>query len=106
MTTHPANSITHTPGPWGIAADGAVISQTTGKEIHWPRDASKEDGANARLIAASPELYEFAAMIARMTQDGEEVDGEEFVLENDDAVDTVNDFHQARALAAKARGDA
>jgi hypothetical protein len=46
-------------------------------------------------------------MIARMTQDGEEVDGEEFVIENDDAVDTVNDLiDQARALTAKARGDA
>ena len=45
-------------------------------------------------------------MIARMTQDGEEVDGEEFVMENDDAVDTVNDLiDQARALTATTKGD-
>jgi hypothetical protein len=68
---------------------------------------SHEAKANARLIALSPDLHAFAAMIARMTQDGEEVDGEEFVMENDDAVDTVNDLiDQARALTAKARGDA
>lgn len=28
--------------------------------------------------------------ISRMTQDGEEIDGKEFIMENDDAVETLN----------------
>ena len=61
------------------------------------------------LIAALPltrdesglvkELAAFASTIARMTQDGEEVNGREFVMENDDAVTTLNDLiSQAREL--------
>ena len=69
-------------------------------------DSDSEVDANARLIALSPDLYAFAAMIARMTQDGEEVDGEEFVMENDDAVATVNDLiDQARTLTATTRAE-
>ncbi len=102
----------HTPGPWIIPEGKQLISAKDAdcgrfticvmKNNHRP-----EQTANARLIASSPDLYAFAAMIARMTQDGEEVDGEEFILENDDAVATVYDLiDQARALTAKARGDA
>ena len=44
----------------------------------------------------------FIETIARMTQDGEEVNGREFVMENDDAVATLNGLiEQARALVAK-----
>jgi len=112
MTTSPAKSIQHTPGPWTIKSTGDyqeihpadnkffTIAKVTGFDSH-------EANANARLIALSPDLYAFAAMIARMTQDGEEVDGEEFVMENDDAVATVYGLiDQARALTAEARGDA
>lgn len=51
---------THTPGPWGLAlhdpqavmaADGIVVVNIDG-------DGDEEDLANARLIAAAPELLE------------------------------------------------
>lgn len=45
------------------------------------------------------DLMKFAATIARMKQDGEEVEGKEFVMENDDAVMTLNELiSEARAL--------
>lgn len=48
-------------------------------------------------------LRQFVQTIARMTQDGEEVDGEEFVMENDDAVSTVNRLiDEARKLLGEA----
>jgi hypothetical protein len=34
--------------------------------------------------------YKLCETVSRMTQDGEEVNGEEFVMENDDVVSTVN----------------
>lgn len=34
----------------------------------------------------------FVQRIANMSQDGEEIDGVEFVMENDDAVETLNDL--------------
>lgn len=44
----------------------------------------------------------FIQTIANMTQDGEEIDGKEFVMENDDAIATLNDLiDQARALIEK-----
>jgi hypothetical protein len=57
------------------------------------------------LTAAAERLYPnrlrnleaFVYRIARMKQDGEETDGEPFVMENDDAVDTLN------ALISEAR---
>jgi hypothetical protein len=106
------NKKQHTPGPW-IIPDGKQLISAKGADCgrfticvmnnhHRP-----EQSANARLIALSPDLYAFAAMIARMTQDGEEVDGEEFVMENDDAVATVNGLiDHARSLTANVRGDA
>ena len=36
------------------------------------------------------ERIEFIQLIARMTMDGEEIDGKEFVMENDDAISTLN----------------
>ena len=52
-------------------------------------------------------LLTFVQTIARMTQDGEEIDGEEFVMENDDAVSTVNGLiEEARTLIAKETGPA
>jgi hypothetical protein len=57
----------------------------------------------------SPALADrFVREVAALTQDGEEVDGEDFVMENDDAVGTLNSLiGQARELlsATKASGD-
>lgn len=60
----------HTPGPWNIAAgsetsiisiDGVLIgsaSQKTGRRNHLPE--KKTAKANAKLIAAAPDLLKFA----------------------------------------------
>lgn len=45
----------HTPGPWKIF-DGPIKHSEYGH--------AKESGANARLIAASPEMYEFIQRVA------------------------------------------
>jgi hypothetical protein len=56
--------------------------------------------ANARLIAAAPDLLEFARLVARMRTE-EEAGG--FTVE--DAIATVNDLIEtARLLVAKAEG--
>lgn len=48
--------------------------------------------ATARLVAS----------LAACTKDGEEIDGEEFIMENDDAVDTLHSFiSQARSILGR-----
>lgn len=61
----------------------------------------------ARSAALSPDMLAFIQTIARMKQDGEEDEnGNEWVMENDDAVTTLNDLIEtARGLAAKAKGE-
>lgn len=49
--------------------------------------------------AQAKAFKKFIASVARCTKDGEEVDGQEFIMENDDAVNTLHDFiDQARKL--------
>lgn len=49
----------------------------------------EEAWKDARLIAGAVNLVR---TIARMTYDGEEMAGKEFVMENDDAITTMNDL--------------
>jgi hypothetical protein len=64
------------------------------RDIFWANDHNI-DGVRSEVATANP-LIE---MIARLTKDGEEVDGNEFIMENDDAVNTLNDLiDEARAL--------
>lgn len=45
------------------------------------------------------QLKDFVQQIARMNYDGEETEDGEFIMQNDDAVDTLNGLiHEARAL--------
>jgi hypothetical protein len=49
----------HTPGEWGIGGQGWVIVDASGKWIADTRTVNRkvqEEHANARLIAAAPEL--------------------------------------------------
>lgn len=51
----------HTPGPWN--ADGARIDDSSGFHVGWANEYASSFGngvhrANARLIAAAPELLE------------------------------------------------
>lgn len=65
------SEIKHTPGPWAVWADDEVFSVTTKKVVVPDSDLARnkydddmvcrsESKANARLIAAAPELLEFA----------------------------------------------
>jgi hypothetical protein len=101
----------HTPGPWTVeplqwdhgasiaivADNGAIICTIAPRNEDDEPDMSNavrgpHDEANARLIATAPKMESFIATIARMTQDGEtrEGDAEPFIMENDDAVSTLN----------------
>ena len=67
-----AGETKHTPGPWwtqhntnvmaeresGFGMSKAVVAQTGGYNTNGRDDIGDENEANARLIAASPDLYE------------------------------------------------
>src|SRR4051812_37585185 len=59
--TDPAERAAHTPGPWLAEADDSSVFDSEGREVAdcltFPF-AGEEAEANARLIAAAPELYE------------------------------------------------
>ncbi len=86
----------HTPGPW--IADGYNVRVRNGRYVaytgpshtpdsEYPKQCSEEDKANARLIAASPELLE--ALEKAVSRQG---------FSNDDLI-------SARAIIAKAKGE-
>jgi hypothetical protein len=102
----------HTPGPWRVGSwyegrlavivedvsDMRIITELTG--------ANLAHEANARLIAAAPELLEALGTIARFIKDGDEIDGEEHEMSIDDAFQTAADaIDIARAAVAKAKGE-
>lgn len=61
--------------------------------------------AAERMTMPDTELLGFVARIARMTQDGEEIEGKKFVMENDAAVETLNELiDSARHLIVQAEG--
>ena len=65
--------IKHTPGPW--EACGKAVHAETGREIvfgsHNTRSGSDEEQrANARLIAAAPELLEALGLIVAQVKAG------------------------------------
>jgi hypothetical protein len=111
----------HTPGPWNVEPlqwdHGASIAIVSKGEIICtiaPENEDEDpdmttairgphDEANAALIAAAPEQNAFIRQIARMTMDGEN----DFVMENDDAVSTLNALiEEARNLETAAKGGA
>ena len=69
MVNHPNRSKRYTPGPWSLFNKNRTVAVTAGdgphnEVVHWSGfDSShypKQVVANARLIAAAPELYEAA----------------------------------------------
>lgn len=64
----------HTPGPWYFAcdADGTMVTDDTGAQIAmWPpQGGTVEQCANARLIAAAPELLAVLKDIGKFTGEG------------------------------------
>lgn len=62
------------------------------------------DNDGLALHRAAPDLRKLLEQIAGFTKDGEMVDGVEFILENDDAVNTLhNCINMAREAVAKAK---
>lgn len=99
-----------TPRPWRIASRGSLsyIVAATGENIascSWmhgqqPVPAMENAVHIIQCVNSHDTLFAFAATIARMTQDGEE-----FVMENEDAVTTLNALiDEARLLVAEAKG--
>ncbi len=102
-------SAAHTAGPWHtdssksfyVFADGALAEQA-GVE-HGPFVANCSTQANARLIAACPEMFEALSKIARMLPYGDGDD--ETQPDGEDAMRVLNwHIEQARKLIAKATG--
>lgn len=53
---------THTPGPWGVRAKGQKVAEIV---------RCDDEQANARLIAAAPELLEaLTNLVARINHNG------------------------------------
>ena len=46
----------HTEGPWFVDESLHVVSTPTGRTVLWMQGQTKEDCANAHLIAAAPKL--------------------------------------------------
>lgn len=88
----------HTPGPWTAPEGPFVGGHYVGTEdadiaerADWPLEFTAEQEANARLIAAAPELYEAL---------------ERLLVEHDGNYRTSTAVDAARAAIAKARGEA
>ena len=101
--------MTHTPGPWQIG--GELISQKgTNKEIAsvWAHSANRkfsprqsEADANARIMAAAPEMLEALQVLAEWPRKSITVDGEWL---NYSTVELANIRRFAREAFAKATG--
>ncbi len=96
---------THTPGPWAYSPyagqhDYGVYAEATGRDVALVRDF---DEANARLIAAAPEMY---GLVANLSASLEALANGEW----DDADDGDKERHMrdlaedARALLAQIEG--
>lgn len=95
------NMSAHTPGIW--EAIGTAVHSTSGREIvfgaHMTRGADKvEQRANAKLIAAAPELLEALQVLLKRTAPG----GPE---KPRDMKSLISAYEQARAAIAKATGE-
>lgn len=87
----------HTPGPWGIDRDDRGVIDSIGPVTWWAKYAA--DGgldasdADARLIAAAPELLEALLYIVNDTP-----------TPGGDAELTAEGYNRACAVIAKAEG--
>lgn len=96
----------HTPGPWTAApmvrhADNAFYITATPNGNNSEKEVAvvgpclaKTTAANARLIAAAPDLLDALEALAKLT------------FESGLTADNTDDWRQARVAIAKARGEA
>lgn len=91
-----------TPGPWGVAQDRLVYAgdkyiadcEFGGMSPDDPN--ASEQHANARLIAAAPELFRTLAQLVKMAEDPDQNDINEMI------VDVA--LYEAAAILAEVRG--
>ena len=89
----------HTPGPWTYEqiSNNAYVIDENGSAVMLYRNPDDEMKANARLIAAAPELLEaLEGMLA--------IDQENHQRGHDDD-DVCKEVQTARAAIAKAKGE-
>lgn len=97
--------MTHTPGPWRVAVSHSRVIQAEGRRIatahsHTTQPAAEGD-ANARLIAAAPDLL--AALESMMNVEAAaRIGSESFALRG---FDWKYHFDKARAAIKAATGD-
>ena len=88
----------HTQGPWTYEqiSNNAYVIDENGSAVMLYRNPDDEMKANARLIAAAPELLEaLRGMVAL----------EEENLRSGDDIDVCFELESARAAIAKAKGE-
>jgi hypothetical protein len=70
---------THTPGPWvvkngtSILAGKSQVANTGFKMGDWPKEDYETERANARLIAAAPDLLAALEMVVNAADTGWEI---------------------------------
>lgn len=98
--------MSHTPGPWRTAIRRGYISVFSGTENNAEMVADctnlnlevKERVANARLMAAAPELLDALRMLVSLVDHGS------VIIDHSDRRETLRDHEKARAAIAKATG--
>lgn len=73
------------------------------KALGFSKVRAFETGDRSTMILAEKEpAMGLVQALSRCTLDGEEIDGQEFIMESDDAIETLSDVvRQARAIVAK-----
>ena len=89
----------HTPGPWRVVDswNDHMVEGQNGEEIIWqdgPHDTPTINEANARLIAAAPDLLAALEQLVAVKDYSDRIWGATF------------DWDAARAAIAKAKGEA
>ena len=86
----------HTPGPWFVNPDGWVHAAPSLLPICAPNEPihdGGEDGANARLIAAAPDLLEALKILVPLMRSA--------LINTSELVDAVNDLAAANGYDHK-----
>ena len=93
------NITLHTPGPWQVSPYNNITSRngTVAKTEQMPGNYDSEREANARLIAAAPDLLTALSGFVQLYQEGQ------LTLEGDDGKDPL--VSKAIAAIAKAKGE-
>lgn len=104
----------HTPGPWKVhnpSVDSLAVSiGSTGRnDFEWPTNYTPRDLANARLIAAAPELLESLEALLKNAENKAVYismleNTERFDSEGNAIAEYSHEMDKARAAIAKAKG--